>query len=101
MTFQRLLEDLFQHPDAVVASARAERQRLPGFRGALDDAGAAFRAGRVGVEPDPTDRGLLESENHRVEHPVGAEPDVGVAADVEARAEMIRVLLAHSAVSPV
>ena len=39
------------------------------------------------VEPDPSGRGLLESEGEGVEHLVGSQPDVGVAPGDDLRSE--------------
>ena len=50
------------------------------------------------MKPDPSGGGLLESEREAVEDLVGAEPDVGIAADVDAGAERLAVTLPGSAV---
>src|SRR6185312_11812207 len=92
------LEDLLQQPDAVLAAQRVETERLPGSLGALHDAGADPGTGGIGVKPDPSGRGLLEGEGEAVEDLVGAQPDVGVAADVDAGAECLAVALPGPAV---
>lgn len=94
-------EDLFQQPHTVGGVERIEPQPPPGLWGALDDAGADFRARGVGVKPDPPGRGRFEGEGEAGEHLVGAQPYVGVAADFQAGAEVVAVQLAHPAVGSV
>jgi hypothetical protein len=53
------------------------------------------------MEPDPPGGGLLEGEGEAVEHLVGAEPEVGVSFDVDARTEVVGVLCPEPAVRSV
>lgn len=98
---QRPGEDLFHQRGALRGGRRGEPEAVPGLLPALDDEGAGPGARRVGVAPDPPRRGLDEVEHERAEHPVGAQPDVGVPAGPDRGAERAAVEGAHPAVRAV
>jgi hypothetical protein len=95
------MEDLLQQFHPFPVAEHVEPQPSPGLRGALHDAGADSLDRRVGVEPDPAGRGLLEAEHEVGEHLVGAEPDVGIAAGFDLGAEVLAVELADPAAGAV
>src|SRR5919205_128824 len=83
---------------AVLAGQRVQAECLPGWLGAFHNARANPGCRGVSVEPDPPGRGLFESEGKTVEHLLGAQPQVGIAADSHAGTEMIAATLAHPAI---
>ena len=95
------LEQHLARGDAVHPAHLVETERPPGCLVALDDEGRGVRIEPVGVRPDPAVLGLLEDEGERVEHLVGAEPDVLVPAHLDARLENRGVAAPRPAVDAV
>ena len=95
------LEQHLAGGDAVRHAHPIEAEPPPGGLVALDDEGRGRLIEAIGVRPDPAVLGLLEDESEGVEQPIGAEPDVFVAAQLDARPKCRGEALAHAAVDAV